>query len=68
MKKLNKSARIASAKAVTIATMIMVIAWITQANFQLVRNHSESLPFHSVLIKKGKIPNKIDQIFVFKGK
>lgn len=68
MKKLNKSARIASAKAVTIAAIIMVIAWITQANFQLVRNHSESLPFHSVLIKKGKIPNKIDQIFVFKVK
>ena len=68
MKKLNKSARIKSAKAVAIASMIMVTAWIAQANFQLVRNHSESLPFSSVLIKKGKIPNKIDQIFVFKVK
>ncbi len=68
MKKLNKSARIKSAKAVAIASMIMVTAWIAQANFQLVRNHSESLPFDSVLIRKGKIPNKIDQIFVFKVK
>jgi conjugal transfer pilin signal peptidase TrbI len=68
IKKLNKRARMASAKAVLIAAVIMVIGWILQANFQLVVNRSESLPIRSVLVLKGKIPNKIDQIFVFRVK
>jgi conjugal transfer pilin signal peptidase TrbI len=68
MKKLSNRAKIASAKAVAIAATIMVTGWIAQANFQLVVNRSESLPIRSVLILKGKLPNKIDQIFVFKVK
>jgi len=62
----NKKIRIASAKAIIITMIIMVIAWILQSNFCLVINRSESLPLHAVLVKKGKIPTKIDQIFVFK--
>ena len=68
MKKLSNRTKIASAKAVLIAATIMLIGWILQANFQLVVNHSESLPISSVLILKGKLPNKADQIFVFKVK
>lgn len=68
IKKLNKQARIASAKAVLLAAVIMVIAWILQANFQLVVNRSESLPIRAVLIQKGKLPNKLEQIFVFRVK
>ena len=68
IKKLSKRARMASAKAVAIAATIMVIGWILQANFQLVVNRSESLPIRSVLILKGKLPYKVDQIFVFKVK
>lgn len=68
IKKLSKRARMASAKAVAIAATIMVIGWILQANFQLVVNRSESLPIRSVLILKGKLPNKVDQIFVFRVK
>ena len=68
MKKLSNRAKIASAKAVAIAATIMVTGWIAQANFQLVVNRSESLPIRSALILKGKLPNKVDQIFVFKVK
>ena len=66
MKKLSKRARISSTKAVLLAATIMVIGWILQANFQLVVNRSESLPIRSALILKGKLPSKVDQIFVFK--
>ncbi len=49
--------------------MAMVIGvWAVQPNFEIVINRSESLPVHAVIIKKGKLPTKLDQIFVFKVK
>jgi conjugal transfer pilin signal peptidase TrbI len=33
--------------------------------YEIVRNYSESLPYHFVVVKKGEVPNKKDQIFVF---
>ena len=60
MKKLNNRAR-----AVMLAGIIMVMAWILQANYELVINRSESLPIRAVIIEKGRMP-KLNQIFVFK--
>jgi conjugal transfer pilin signal peptidase TrbI len=44
----------------------IALIWFLQANYKIVINRSESLPIHAVLIQKGKLPTKLDQIFVFK--
>jgi conjugal transfer pilin signal peptidase TrbI len=61
MKKLNNHAR-----AVLVAAILTTLVWLLQANYELVVNRSESLPIHFVLVEKGKLPKKSDQIFVFK--
>jgi conjugal transfer pilin signal peptidase TrbI len=49
-----------------IALAATSMIWLLQANYEVVINHSESLPIHFVLIEKGQIPTKLNQIFVFK--
>lgn len=61
MKKiLNKKVRI-----VLSTVSLLALCWMIPRNYQFVLNHSESLPYHAVIIKKGEIPTKIDQAFVF---
>ena len=46
------------------ASMFALSAMIPR-NYELVLNHSKSLPLHAVIIKKGELPTKPDQVFVF---
>jgi type IV secretory pathway protease TraF len=59
----------ASSKKLIIGTSIVFLAllgiWIIPANFEIVPNYSESLPYKRVLVKKGRMPAKKDQAFVF---
>lgn len=62
MKKLSRK-RLATG--ILIAFSAMAAIWIIPANFEIVPNYSESLPYKWVLVKKGLIPSKRDQVFVF---
>lgn len=62
MTKLNNQS-----KAVIIVIIITVLIWILQ-EYEVVINRSESLPIHAVIVKRGEMPNAINQIFVFKVK
>ncbi len=62
MKKLSRK-RLATG--ILIAFSAMAAIWIIPANFEIVPNYSESLPYKLVLVKKGLIPSKRDQVFVF---
>ena len=53
-------------KEALIALAAIALIWLVQANYEIVINRSESLPIHAVLIQKGRLPAKPDQIFVFK--
>lgn len=61
MKKLNKKL----AAGILIVFFAIVAIWVIPANFEIVPNYSESLPYKWVLVKKGLIPTKRDQVFVF---
>lgn len=61
MKKPNKK----SAAGILIVFFAIVAIWVIPANFEIVPNYSESLPYKWVLVKKGLIPSKRDQVFVF---
>lgn len=61
MKKLNKRARMG-----LMAISIISLAGLLQTNYQLVRNRTESLKIKFVVIEKGKLPKKRDQIFAFR--
>lgn len=58
-----------SNKKLIIGTSVVFLAllsiWIIPANFEIVPNYSESLPYRIVLVKKGRMPTKKDQAFVF---
>ncbi len=45
--------------------LLGICAWVAPAKYEIVRNYSESLPYHFVVVKKGVKPSKKDQIFVF---
>jgi len=55
-------------KAVLIVSIAVILVKVAVDRYKIVKNYSESLPIHYVLIKKGKLPTKHDQIFVFKVK
>lgn len=59
----------AANKKLIIKTSVVFLAllgiWIIPANFEIVPNYSESLPYRIVLVKKGRMPTKKDQAFVF---
>jgi len=40
-------------------------ACLIPTKFEIVRNYSKSLPYHFVVVKKGVVPSKKDQVFVF---
>jgi hypothetical protein len=61
MKKLNKKL----AAGILIVFFAIVAIWVIPANFEIVPNYSESLPYKWVLVKKGLIPTKRDEVFVF---
>lgn len=61
MKKLNKKL----AAGILIVFFAIVAIWVIPANFEIVPNYSESLPYKWVLVKKGLMPSKRDQVFVF---
>lgn len=46
--------------------IIVTIAIYVKLNFYIMINHSESLPIKAVIIKRGLLPTKVDQIFAFK--
>ena len=50
---------------ILIVFFAMVVIWTIPANFEIVPNYSESLPYKWVLVKKGLLPSKRDQVFVF---
>jgi conjugal transfer pilin signal peptidase TrbI len=50
---------------ILIIFLLGICAWIMPTKYEIVRNYSESLPYHFVVVKKGEVPNKKDQIFVF---
>jgi hypothetical protein len=62
MKKLN-SKKLATG--ILIASFAIIGIWVIPANFEIVPNYSESLPYKWVLVKKGLMPSKRDQAFVF---
>lgn len=66
MKKISQRLRKIYVKEILMVSAIVVAVWIIQPNFEIVVNRSESLPIHAVIIKKGKLPTKLDQIIVFK--
>jgi type IV secretory pathway protease TraF len=68
MKKISKRLRKIYIKEILIVMAMVIGVWAVQPNFEIVINRSESLPVHAVIIKKGKLPTKLDQIFVFKVK
>ena len=50
---------------ILIVFLLGICAWIMPTKYEIVRNYSESLPYHFVIVKKGVLPSKKDQIFVF---
>ncbi len=66
MKKISQRLRKIYVKEILMVSAMVVAVWIIQPNFEIVVNRSESLPIHAVIIKKGKLPTKLDQIIVFK--
>lgn len=48
-----------------LAVSMFALSIMIPRNYELVLNHSESLPLHAVIIKKGELPTKLDQAFVF---
>ncbi len=62
MKKLNRKKL---STGILIVFFAIVGIWVIPANFEIVPNYSESLPYKWVLVKKGLIPSKRDQVFVF---
>ncbi len=61
MKKLNNQAKISL---LTISALCLL--WLLPKNYELVLNHSQSLPIKAVVIRKGEVPSKNGQIFVFR--
>ena len=62
MRKMNRKKL---ATGILIVFSAMAGIWIIPANFEIVPNYSESLPYKWVLVKKGLMPSKRDQTFVF---
>jgi len=50
---------------ILIIFLLGIFAWVLPTKYEIVRNYSESLPYHFVIVKKGVVPNKRDQVFVF---
>lgn len=50
---------------ILLAIGLLIIVFSILQNYQIVMNHSESLPYHFVIIKKNKIPTKKNEVFVF---
>ena len=50
---------------ILIIFLLGISARIIPAKYEIVRNYSESLPYRFVVVKKGAMPSKKDQIFVF---
>ncbi|NBV06282.1 MAG: hypothetical protein EBS06_03480 [Proteobacteria bacterium] len=49
------------------AGLVIICAGVLLAsNYEVMRNHTESLPYKHVVLEKGKIPTKRDQVFAFK--
>jgi type IV secretory pathway protease TraF len=46
--------------------VIIFIATLLASNYEVMRNHTESLPYKYVVLEKGKIPTKRGQVFAFK--
>lgn len=49
------------------ASLVIICAGVLLAsNYEVMRNHTESLPYKYVVLEKGKIPTKRGQVFAFK--
>jgi len=48
-----------------ITAFFILPIWLV-SSYELVINHTKSLPFHFVIIKKNQIPSEVGQIFVFR--
>ena len=51
-----------------LSTLIFGVTLLFTMNYKIILNQSSSLPFSFVIVKKGELPQRIDDIFVFRIK